>query len=172
MKKLTLIQIFKRLIKHSGYSARDVKRAIPASAQDRLQKKIHQSELRHSGQIRLCIEAALPLGHIWQGLPVRDRAIGLFKKLGVGNTEHHNGVLIYLQLAERKIEIVADYGLNLHVSEDAWTQTMARMRGAFQANRFEDGLSLAIEEVSDLLVIHFPNNAVHPNELPDAPVIL
>ena len=172
MKQQTFIQTFKRLAKHSGYSARDAKLAVPTDAQARLQTKIHQSELRHSGQIRLCIEAALPLDHIWQGLPVRNRAIALFKKLGVEDTEHHNGVLIYLQLAERKIEIVADRGLNLHASEDAWKQTMARMRGAFQANRFEDGLNLAIEEVSDLLVTHFPNNTAHPNELPDAPVIL
>ena len=172
MKKQTLVQTLKRIAKHSGYSAHDAKRAVPAAAQTRLQAKIHLSELRHSGQIRLCVEAALPLGHIWHGLPVRDRAIQLFKKLGVEDTQHHNGVLIYLQLAERKIEIVADHGLNLHASEDAWKQTMARMRGAFQADRFEDGLNFAIDEVTDLLITHFPNNAAHPNELPDAPVIL
>jgi uncharacterized membrane protein len=171
MKQQTLIQTFKRLVKHSGYSARDAKRAVPASAQAKLQEKIHQSELRHSGQIRLCIEAALPIGHIWQGLPLRDRAIGLFEKLGVGNTEHHNGVLIYLQLAEQKIEIVTDHGLNLHASSDVWTQTMMRMRSAFQAGHFERGLNLAIDEVTDLLVQHFPDSKAHTNELPDAPVV-
>ncbi len=170
--KQTFLQTLKRIAKHSRYSARDAARAVPADAQVRLQTKIHQSELHHSGQIRLCVEAALPLGHIWKGLPVRDRAIGLFKKLGVEDTQHHNGVLIYLQLAERKIEIVADHGLNLHATPEHWTQTMARMRTAFQANRFEEGLNLAIDEVTDLLARHFPGNAAHPNELPDAPVIL
>ncbi len=172
MKQQTLIQTFKRLVKHSGYSARDAKRAVPASAQARLQTKIHHSELHHNGQIRLCVEAALPLGHIWHGLPVRDRAIELFKKLGVGNTEHHNGVLIYLQLAERKIELVADHGLNLHASSEVWMQTMIRMRAAFQTGHFERGLNLAIDEVTDLLVQHFPEKSAHANELPDAPVVL
>ena len=171
MKKQTLVETFKRIGKHSGFSARDAKHAVPADAQARLQEKIHQSELHHSGQIRLCVEAALPLGHIWQGLPVRDRAISLFKKLGVGDTQHHNGVLIYLQLAERKIEIVADRGLNLHASSDVWTQTMMRMQKAFRANQFEDGLNLAIDEVTALLVAHFPDTTTHTNELPDAPVI-
>lgn len=171
MKKQTFIQTFKRIAKHSSYSVRDAKRAVPADAQARLQTKIHQSELRHSGQIRLCVEAALPLGHIWQGLPVRDRAIGLFKKLGVWDTQHHNGVLIYLQLAERKIELVADHGLNLHATPEHWKQTMVRMRMAFQADCFEKGLNFAIDEVTDLLLQHFPSRAAHANELPDAPII-
>jgi uncharacterized membrane protein len=171
MKQHTPLQTLKRIAQHSRYSARDAKRAVPAEAQTRLQTKIHESELRHSGQIRLCVEAALPLGHIWQGLPVRDRAIQLFEKLGVGDTEHHNGVLIYLQLAERKIEIVADRGLNLHATPEVWTKTMARMRTAFQINQFEEGLNLAIDEVTDLLAQHFPSHAAHANELPDAPII-
>jgi uncharacterized membrane protein len=83
----------------------------------------------------------------------------LFGKLRVWDTEHNNGVLIYLQLAERAIEIVADRGLNRHVTPDEWKAMTARMSAAFAEGRFEDGLTQALEEVSAVLVANFPATA-------------
>ena len=160
-----------RLLKHRWWDERDARRALPAAALDRLQAQVAASERQHSGEIRLCIEAGLPLSYLRQGLSARDRAITLFGKLRVWDTEHNNGVLVYLLLAERAIEIVADRGLARHVPEAHWQALIAPMRSAFQAGRFEDGLNQAIAAINALLAQHFaaaPGQA-KPNELPDRP---
>jgi uncharacterized membrane protein len=174
MKKLTWMQTFKRLCVHSWFDIGDAKRAVPHALQQKLQAQIKASEALHSGQIRLVVEAALPLSYIWRGLAVRARAVMLFGKLRVWDTERNNGVLIYLLLAERKIEIVADRGLEQLVAKTVWVATINRMRSYLKSKQFEVGLALAVEDVSKLLIAHFPDTAgssAHANELPDAPII-
>ena len=97
----------------------------------------------------------------------------MFGKLRVWDTEHNNGVLIYLLLAERCIEIVADRGLNRHVSPSQWQEVMERMRSAFRKGEFEAGVNDAIDAVDALLAQHFPlaQGQANPNELPDAPYL-
>ena len=115
------------------------------------------------------VEAGLPLSYLWKRLSARDRALTLFGKLRVWDTEHNNGVLIYLLLAEHAIEIVADRGLARHVPADHWQRVLAGMREAFRAGRYEEGLTGAIDAVEALLVQHFPlaGDAANPNELGD-----
>ena len=100
---------------------------------------------RHSGEIRISVEAGLPLSYLWRDLTARDRAVTLFGKLRVWDTEHNNGVLIYLLLAEHAIEIVADRGLARHVAAAQWQALVAGMREAFRAGRFEEGLLQAVD---------------------------
>jgi uncharacterized membrane protein len=97
----------------------------------------------------------------------------MFSKLRVWDTASNNGVLIYLLLAEHAIEIVADRGLNEVVEPQVWQAMVSRMRAAFHQGQFEDGLTHALEEVSALLVKHFPLKAGqrNPNELPDSPAL-
>jgi uncharacterized membrane protein len=140
MKLKNLINIFRRLLRHSWYGASDAKRAVPPALQQKLQAQIKASEAQHSGQIRLVVEGALPLSYIWRGLAARSRAVMLFGKLRVWDTERNNGVLIYLLLAERKIEIVADRGLQHLVAKSAWSDTVNRMRGSFKSKQFDVGL--------------------------------
>jgi uncharacterized membrane protein len=132
------------------------------------------SERRHSGEIRICVEAGLPMSYLWRDARPRERAITLFGKLRVWDTEDNNGVLIYLLLAEHAIEIVADRGIDSRVSDVQWAEMAQRMGAAFREGRFEDGLTQALEEVSALLVEHFPlaEGEADRNELPDAPVVL
>jgi uncharacterized membrane protein len=132
------------------------------------------SERRHSGEIRICVEAGLPMSYLWRDARPRERAITLFGKLRVWDTEDNNGVLIYLLLAEHAIEIVADRGIDARVSDDQWAAMAQRMGAAFRERRFEDGLTQALEEVSALLVEHFPlaEGQADRNELPDKPVVL
>jgi uncharacterized membrane protein len=129
------------------------------------------SERHHSGEIRVCVEAGLPLSYLWRGASARERAITMFGKLRVWDTEHNNGVLIYLLLAEHAIEIVADRGLNAHVSHAEWARVVSGMRDAFRAGRYEEGLNAAIDAVDAVLARHFAVDAAaaNPNELPDAP---
>ncbi len=158
-----------RLIKHRWFDETDTRRALDAATLSRLQALVAASEAKHSGEIRLCVEAGLPLSYLWRHAKPKERAITLFGKLRVWDTEHNNGVLIYLLLAEHAIEIVADRGLTRHVPQAQWDALVAGMAGAFRAGHFEDGLTQAITAVDGLLLRHFPLAAgqANPNELPD-----
>jgi uncharacterized membrane protein len=160
-----------RVLKHRRLDERDAQRALGSGALARIQARVAASEQRHSGEIRVCVEAGLPLSYLWRGASARERAVALFGKLRVWDTEHNNGVLIYLLLAEHRIEILADRGLDRHVGAARWQAIAHTMRDAFRAGRFEDGLNLAIDAVDALLVEHFALAAgqTNPNELPDAP---
>jgi uncharacterized membrane protein len=162
-----------RIARHRWLDERDVHRALGAAALQRIGERVTASEKRHSGEIRVCIEAGLPLSYLWRGASARERAVTLFGKLRVWDTEHNNGVLIYLLLAERHIEILADRGLNRHVPPARWQALIDGMADAFKARRFEAGLIAAIDAVDALLAEHFPLRAGedNPDELPDAPVV-
>ena len=161
-----------RILKHRSYDEADVRRVLDNSALKRLEARVHDSEKKHRGEIRLCIEAGLPTSYLWKRLSVRDRAIAMFGKLRVWDTEHNNGVLIYLMLAEHAIEVVANRGLNAHVGPEQWRAIIdEHMREAFRTGRFEQGLNAAVDAVDALLAPRFPVNAgaANPNELPDKP---
>ncbi|WP_088280160.1 TPM domain-containing protein [Ideonella sp. A 288] len=162
-----------RILKHRWVDERDAQRALPPDALTRIETAVAASERRHSGEIRVCVEAGLPLSYLWKGLQARDRAITLFGKLRVWDTAQNNGVLIYLLLAEHAIEIVADRGLNAHVTPADWARIVGGMREAFRAGRFEDGLHQAVGAVDALLTSHFAIGADqrNPNELPNEPLM-
>ncbi|MBC5763415.1 TPM domain-containing protein [Ramlibacter albus] len=168
-----MLATLKRLFKHRWLDETDTRRAIPPDMVKRLAQRVAASEKRHSGEVRICVEAGLPTSYILRGATARDRAVTMFGKLRVWDTEHNNGVLIYLLLAERAIEVVADRGLNRKVTPQEWREIVARMGGAFRDGRFEDGLTEALAEVSALLVQHFPlaPGEADTNELPDEPVL-
>jgi uncharacterized membrane protein len=163
-----------RLWRHRWIDAADVRRALPPEALQRLGARVAASERRHSGEVRICIEAGLPWSYIRRGASARERAITMFGKLRVWDTAHNNGVLIYLLMAEHAIEIVADRGIDAHVNAEEWAAMAKRMGSAFREGRFEDGITQALEEVSALLVAHFPlaEGEADRNELPDEPVVM
>lgn len=169
------------LFRHRWLDASDSRKAIPHDMAKRLMQRVVASERRHSGEIRICIEAGLPMSyvwrHVWHKTPlrqvIRERAVMTFGKLRVWDTMHNNGVLIYLQLAEHAIELVADRGINDCITQAEWQAMVQRLGKALHENRFEDGLTQALEEVSALLVQYFPLQAdvADHNELPDSPVL-
>ncbi len=174
------INKLKRLLRHLWLDASDAQRVITPDVLLRLTQRVAASEHRHSGQLRICVEAALPMSYLWRpgsndtlAQLIRQRAVMLFSKMRIWDTEHNNGVLIYLQLAERAIEIVADRGVSRHVSAQEWQTMTQRMSAAFASGRFEDGLTQALEEVSALLVTHFPATGYEQqvDELPNEPVL-
>ncbi|MBS0443261.1 MAG: TPM domain-containing protein [Piscinibacter sp.] len=160
-----------RILKHRWLDERDLARTLDDALLARIEARVAASEKRHSGEIRVCAEAGLPLSYLWRGASARERALAMFGKLRVWDTEHNNGVLIYLLLAEHRIEIVADRGLDRHVSASQWRDVMERMRASFRQGEFEAGLNAAIDAVDALLVQHFAlaPGEHNPNELPDKP---
>ena len=165
---------FMRLLRHRRWDDDDAHRALDTAALSRLAARVASSETRHSGEIRMCVEPGLPFSYIWRHATARERAVALFGKLRVWDTAHNNGVLIYLLLAERRIEIVADRGLNALVSADEWAAETAAMAEAFAGRHFEAGLLHAIDTVDALLARHYPlaPGEANPNELPDAPLLV
>lgn len=172
-----MLSRIKRIFTHRWVDDTATQRVIAPAMLERLQQRVAASEQRHSGEVRIYIEAGLPLGHLWTDAPMqqiaRQRALDLFSQLRIWDTAANNGVLIYLLLAEHEIEIVADRGLNELVEPAFWPALVTRMSGAFKQAKFEEGLTQALSEVSALLVQHFPlgANEANPNELPDAPIL-
>ena len=176
--------MFKRIVavlRHRWVDESDVRRSLPPDMLARLAARVSASEHRHTGEIRFCIEASLPLSylwrHLWHGTAVqeltRQRATMQFGRMRVWDTENNNGVLIYLLFAERKIELLADRGVNAVVHKEQWLSMVQHMVRAFATGQFEDGLTQALEEVTAPLVQHFPTNPgrPNPNELPDQPAV-
>ena len=169
-----MAQLFHRLariLKHQWRGSGPLPSAVRGQAMERLAARVAGSERRHSGQIRVCLEASLPLSYLWRDAAPRERAITLFGKLRVWDTEQNNGVLVYLLLAENAIEIVADRALARQVTAPMWSALLARMGEALRAGRFEEALNQAIDEVGLLLEAHCAGLARVDNELPDAPVV-
>ena len=147
-------------------------RAFPPEVLDRIQQAITAGERAHSGQVCFAVEAALPLSLVLQHETPRDRALEIFGRLRVWDTEHNSGVLVYLLLADKDVEIVADRGIHRMVGETAWQEICGTMEAAFGERRFEQGAVAGIEAISALLARHFPRADTGGNELADRPVML
>jgi len=158
-----------RLRAHLLTPRRVVDRALPEPALDRLEHLVGQAEAGTSAQLRLVVEARWPLAHVrWQS--PRARALDWFSQLRVWDTEHNNGVLIYLLFAEHDVEILADRGYNGRVTAAAWEAICRRMEHRFAAGDFEAGIALGVQAIGELMRECFPSDEAR-NEQPDRPLI-
>ena len=162
----------KRIVRHLSCGRTTLRRAFPQHALAAIEQAIREVEARHDGQIRFAAEAALELGPLLAGQSAQQRAVEVFSKLRVWDTEHNNGVLIYLLLADRDVEIVADRGIHAKLGHEPWREICRTMEAAFQRGEFEAGVLAGIRAVGDHLARHFPVRRDKPNEMPDWPVML
>ncbi|MBS7808823.1 TPM domain-containing protein [Variovorax sp. PCZ-1] len=171
MKQRSFFGKLTRIWKHRWMDDSDVRRAVPPELLAKLERFTQASEARHSGEIRICIEAGLPMSYLWRDATPRERAIAMFGKLRVWDTQQNNGVLIYLLLAENAIEIVADRAVSMPPNSTFWQETVDHLSAHLKRGDFERGLTQALEEISALLMQHFPvdANAANPNELSNRP---
>jgi uncharacterized membrane protein len=165
---MKLTRIGRHLLKHH----RRAQRLFPPPVLDRIEQAIKDGEATHSGQVRFVVEGSLDGAPLFRNQPVRERALDVFSHLRIWDTAHNNGVLIYLLLADRDVEIVADRGIDAKVGTTAWEAICREMETDFHAGNFEHGVIRGIEEVSQQLAKHFPPHGRGPNELPDAPVVM
>jgi uncharacterized membrane protein len=162
-----------RLLRHLFTPHGAIRRAFPEPAMRAIERAIGEEERRHAGELQFAIEAALPVPALLRGTSARERAIEWFARLRVWDTEHNSGVLIYLLLADRRIEIVADRGVHAKVGAAAWNAICRDMQSELAAGRFEQGIVGGVRAIGDLLAAHFPApRGRHPNELGDKPVVL
>ena len=170
-----LMQRFCRLLRHRWTEGK-VNQAFPADVLLRLERQVAASESLHTGQVRLCVEGGLPYSYIWRNASARERAISLFGKLRVWDTEQNNGVLIYLLMADHAIEIIADRGLHKLVPTQEWEAVMQEMQQQFRQESYDQGMEAALQRVTGILMTHFPSSAAQSatasdSTLPDAPVV-
>ena len=161
-----------RIMRHLSTGRATVRRAFPPGTLDAIERAIRAAETRHDGQIRFAVEAALDLTPLLAGQTARERAVGVFSELRVWDTEHNNGVLIYLLLADRDVEIVADRGIHAKLGTETWETICREMEAAFRDGQFEAGMLAGIHAVGEHLARHFPARSGKPNEMPDRPVVL
>lgn len=166
----------KRIAKHLLMTPWQVKRTFPRPSLIAIEQAIKASEATHIGEIRFVVEGALDGAPLFKGQSARERAIDVFSQLRIWDTEHNNGVLIYLLLADRDVEIVADRGIDAKVGSEEWEkkwEAICRsMETAFKQADYEGGVVRGIHAVAQHLMKHFPASAAGQNELPDQPVVL
>lgn len=159
---------FTRVLRHLLVPDWWARRAFPMSSRQTVEHAITQSEKLHQGELRFVVEAGLPWQHLRSGISCRARAIELFAQLNIWDTEHNSGVLVYVQLIDRQVEIVADRGINAHVAPELWTGICHEIETEFRAGRFEAGALRAVERIATELVRYCPAEGGNPNELPDS----
>lgn len=161
-----------RLLRHVFTTHLTTRRYFPSHTLTTIEREIRERERQHGGEIRFAIETALDVPALWRGTSPRDRAVEVFGRLGVWDTEHNNGVLIYLLMADRDVEIVADRGYRNRVQGPDWETVCRAMEAEFRAGRFEAGSVAGIQAVSAFIARHFPPLPRDINELPDRPALL
>lgn len=162
----------KRFCRHMLSGPWCVHRVLPAAAMKNIEAEIRESESLHTGEIRFAVEAALHPFELVGGKTPRARALESFSALRVWDTEHNNGVLVYLLLADHDVEIVADRGIHEKVGAEGWEAICRLMEAAFRKGDFEGGALMGIRQIGKVLQEHFPASSANNNELPDAPLVL
>src|SRR3954449_736134 len=162
----------KRIGKHLIEHRWRVRRIFPPEVLAAIERTIKAGEATHSGQVRFVVEGALDGKPLFRNQSARERALDVFSQLRIWDTAHNNGVLIYLLLADRQVEIVADRGIDAKVGAAGWAKICADMQAEFKAGKFDSGSIHGIEAVSRELAKYFPARGKGPNELPDAPVVM
>ncbi|MGQ0501509.1 MAG: TPM domain-containing protein [Panacagrimonas sp.] len=157
-----------RWLRHLATGPWTRRRAFPLHAMEAIEDAIRSCEKIHPGEIRFAVDTALSLPELWHGFTPRDAAIEAFSHLRVWDTEPNPGVLIYVLLADRDVEIVADRGVgNQRVPAAEWQACCQIMEKHFSAGDFRGGAIAGIEAVAAVLARHPPPRADFGNELPD-----
>lgn len=161
-----------RMLRH--VFAPPARRWFPADALARIASAIHEAERTHAGEICFAVESALPAGAAWRGVDARQRAEEAFARLRVWDTAANNGVLLYLLMADHRLEIVADRGFNGRVDAAHWREVCAAMEPLLRDGKAEAAVLEGINRLSALVAAHFPQQGDTPDvdELPNAPHVL
>lgn len=163
---------FRRFWRHVVMTPWTARRAFPRATLESIRQAVARNERRHRGEVRFVVEAELTTLQLWRGLGSRQRAIELFDRLGVRDTQEATGVLVYVLLADRDVEIVADRGIAGAADAAGWQAICEAMEARFREGRYEAGVVSGIEAVAALLARTFPRGEGAVDELPNRPLIL
>lgn len=161
-----------RIFRHLAFPDWWWRRHLSEATLARIQKAVEQAEQGHSGEIRVAVEASLEPGALLRGVTARERALEVFSSLRVWDTEENNGVLLYVLLADRDVEIVADRGVARAVAQAEWETICQEMEARFRADQPEQALTSGALRIGGRLRSLFPATGNSANQLPDRPVLL
>lgn len=167
-----LAPIFKRLRRHLFTTASAGRRAFPAATLKAIEAAITEGETRHRAEVRLIVEPALPMMEVWNSLSPRQRARELFAHYRIWDTEENCGVLVYVNLADRQVEIVADRGVGRVVAAAQWHEICRTMTSGFARGDFHGSTLSALGRIDALLQQHYPDDGSRRNQLSNEPLIL
>jgi uncharacterized membrane protein len=161
-----------RIARHLAHSTRRTRALFSPAVRSQIEAAIGAAESQHAGEIRYVIETSLPLRALWHGTSPRARALELFARLHIWDTQANNGVLIYVLRADRAVEIIADRGINERVNAAEWEQVCREVEAHYRAGRYAEGSRAAVAGVARLLAEPFPAARASGNELPNQPILL
>lgn len=162
----------KRLFRHLWITSAHGKRTFPQPVLDAIQTAIAKGEKQHRAEIRLIIEPSLPFYEVWQGTTTRQRARELFAEYRIWDTEENCGILIYINLADHKVEIIADRTVGRILNAEIWQSICQTMTRGFAQGIFETSTVSAIERLNALLHETFPDDGASANQLSNRPLVL
>ncbi|TRZ91018.1 MAG: hypothetical protein D4R84_15205 [Rhodocyclaceae bacterium] len=161
-----------RLLKHLLLPDWWLQRVFARADLAAIGEAITACEKSHRGELRFVVEGPIPMSALWRDMSTRARAVELFSTLRIWDTEENSGILIYVQLVDRKVEILADRGIAARVAQAEWDAICRAMEASFRRQEWRGGVLQAVTRAGDLLASHFPAGENNPNELPDQPLIL
>ena len=167
-----MVTRLKRMGRHWLAHLRPARKLLPDSALAQIEAEVRMAEQTHAGEIRVAVETSLSFVQLWQSLSARERALQVFAALGVWDTAHNNGVLIYVLLADRTVEIIADRAIAAHVTKAEWAALCGEIAARFGQGDPAAGCCFAVRSVGQRLARHFPAAGGDGNELPNQPVLL
>ncbi len=163
---------FLRTLRHLSATQWGTRRRFSPVVLGQIEAAIREVESKHAGEVRFAVETSFDLPELWHEVTPRQRALQVFGHLGVWDTEHNAGVLIYVLMADHDVEIVADRGIAARVSAAEWEAVCREIETHYKAGRFAEGSVVGVRRVGELLAKHFPNVGGDRNELPNQPVLL
>ena len=161
-----------RVLKHLCATRAGTRRRFPRDVLDAIEQAVAAAEQRTSGEIRFAIDTALEISELWNDKSPRECAVEAFARLHVWDSELNNGVLIYVLMADRDVEIVADRGLGVRISPNEWESACRLMENHFREGRFKEGAVAGVQAVGGLLEREFPIRGANRDELPNQPALL
>lgn len=167
-----MVKTTMRTFKHLLHFPWQVHRVFPARSMHAIESAILEAERNHAGELRFAVEGALDLPELLRGVTARERALDVFSRLRVWDTEHNNGVLIYLLLADHDVEIIADRGIHQRIATGEWEKVCRAMESLLRQGQYESAVLQGVALVSALLQQHYPETGAKRNELDNRPVVV
>lgn len=161
-----------RFFRHLFFTDWQIRRAFSPQCLSAIEKAIQQAETLQGGEIRFAVEGSLNSLQLMSKQTTRERALEVFSQLHVWDTEHNQGVLIYVLLADRAVEIVADRGIDFKAGQETWNVICQTIQAHFLINDFEQGALKGISDIAQIISYHFPLQKNSVNQLSNSPVML
>lgn len=166
------MQTLSRLFKHLRTTTAVGRRTFPESTLKAIEETIAEGETRHRAEVHMIVEPALDAQDVLSGLSSRDRARELFSEYRIWDTEENCGVLVYINLADHKVEIVADRGVGREIPAGEWEAICRTMTQGFAKGEYHHSVIAALTRLNDLLEQHYPDDGTSHNQLPNRPMML